>query len=104
MGEDRFEMGQKQRDRLKFLHEVVQGKLKQTEAAEQLKLSTRQVRRLVKKMTKLGDRAVVHGFWGTRVESRDWGENCKPVLNELRKPDGILARPTRRNICTTSSA
>ena len=42
-------MSQKQRDRLKVLHEVVQGKLKQTEAAEQLELSTRQVRHLAKK-------------------------------------------------------
>lgn len=87
MGEDRFEMGQRQRDRLKVLHEVVQGRLKQSEAAEQLKLSTRQVRRLVKKMASLGDRAVLHGLQG-RGSNRAMGADIvSQCLNELRKPE-----------------
>ena len=62
MGEDRFEMSQRERDRLKVLHEVRKGKLTQVEAGRQLKLSTRQVRRLIGKMDKLGDRAVALPF------------------------------------------
>jgi hypothetical protein len=87
MGEDRFEMGQKQRDRLKVLHEVVQGKLKQTEAAEQLKLSTRQVRRLAKKMGSLGDRAVVHGLQGRGSNRAISAKTVSRCLDELRKPE-----------------
>jgi predicted XRE-type DNA-binding protein len=87
MGEDKFEMSQKQRDRLKVLHEVAQGKLKQTEAAEQLKLSTRQVRRLVKKMASLGDRAIVHGLQGRGSNRAIDPEIEKRCMNELGKPE-----------------
>ena len=39
MGEDTFCMGQKERARLKVLHEIQQGKLTQKQAAEQLHTS-----------------------------------------------------------------
>lgn len=87
MGEDRFEMNQKQRDRLKVLHEVAQGKLKQTEAAEQLKLSTRQVRRLLKRLDSLGDRAILHGLQGrgsNRAIDSKMEQRC---IEELSKPE-----------------
>src|SRR4249919_3795593 len=87
MGEDRFLMGQRERDRLKVLHELRQGKLQQTEAAGQLKLSTRQVRRLVKKMGQVGDRAVVHGLRGRRSNRRSSGSLVQRCLEELRKPE-----------------
>ena len=63
-------MGQKERDRLKILHEVRNGSLTQIAAAVQLKLSVRQVRRLVKKMGMIGDRAVVHGLRGRTSNRR----------------------------------
>lgn len=87
MGEDRIEMSQKQRDRLKVLHEVGQGKLKQTEAAEQLKLSTRQIRRLINKMDTVGDRAVVHGLTGRRSNRRTSEKVVKRCMDSLRKPE-----------------
>lgn len=80
-------MGQKERDRLKVLHEVSQGKLKQIEAAEQLKLNVRQVRRLVKKMDEVGDRAVVHGLRGRRSNRRTSEKIVEKCLRELRKPE-----------------
>jgi hypothetical protein len=80
-------MGQKERDRLKVLHEVRQGQLRQTEAAGQLKLSTRQVRRLVKKMGQLGDRAVVHGLRGRRSNRRTSEAVVQRCLKQLRKPE-----------------
>ena len=80
-------MGQKERDRLKVLHEVRQGQLRQTEAAGQLKLSTRQVRRLVKKMDQVGDRAVVHGLRGRRSNRRTSEAVVQGCLRQLRKPE-----------------
>ena len=69
MGEDRFWMGQKERDRLKVLHEARQGQLTQKQAAEQLKVSERQLRRLLKRFRAAGDRAVIHGLRG-RLSNR----------------------------------
>ena len=53
-----------ERDRLKVLHEVLQGHMTQRCAATQLKLSTRQVRRLLRRLKRKGDRAVVHALRG----------------------------------------
>ena len=80
-------MGQKERDRLKILHEVRNGNLTQAMAAQQLKLSARQVRRLAAKMDAVGDRAVVHGLTG-RKSNRLIAENIeKQCLRELSKPE-----------------
>jgi transposase len=49
---------------LKVLHEVKQGHLTQAAAAEQLGISERWVRELVRRIRKNGDRAVVHGLRG----------------------------------------
>ncbi len=57
-------LSQKERDRLKVLHEVSQGHLTQAAGAEQLGMSERWVRELVRRMRKKGDRAVVHGLRG----------------------------------------
>jgi excisionase family DNA binding protein len=64
MGEDRFEMGQKERDRLKILHEAQQGQITQVQAGQQLGITGRQVRRLLRKLREQGDRAVIHGLRG----------------------------------------
>ncbi len=42
--EERIELSQRERDRLKVLHEVGQGHLRQREASDRLQLSGRQVR------------------------------------------------------------
>jgi len=86
MGEDKLEMDRSQRDRLKVLHEVRQGKLKQAEAAGQLKLSTRQIRRLINKMDQVGDRAVIHGLTGRRSKRRTDDEEVKRCVDALSKP------------------
>jgi transposase len=61
---------QKERDRLKVLHEVRQGHLTQAAAAEQLGISERWVRELVRRVRKKGDRAVVHGLRGRPSKRR----------------------------------
>ena len=64
----------KQRDRLKVLHEVQRGHLTQATGAEQLGVSERWMRELVRRMRSSGDRAVVHGLSGKpsnrRVEKK----------------------------------
>lgn len=64
MEPERIEMSQRERDRLKTLHEVEQGHLTQGEAAQRLQLSDRQVRRLLLRVRAEGDRGVVHRLRG----------------------------------------
>ncbi len=64
MGLERIELSQRERDRLKVLHEVSEGHLRQVDAAERLRLSDRQVRRLLVRVRAEGDRGVVHRLRG----------------------------------------
>ncbi len=61
---------QKERDRLKVLHEIKQGHLTQAEGAGQLGISERWVRELVRRVCQRGDRAVIHGLRGKRSKRR----------------------------------
>jgi transposase len=62
-------MGQRERDRLKVVHEVEQGHLRQHQAAGQLGMSERGFRKLLKRFRERGDQGVMHGLRG-RVSSR----------------------------------
>ena len=64
MREERIELSQRERERLKVLHEVQQGHLRQREAAGRLQLSPRQVRRLLRRVRKQGDRGLIHRLRG----------------------------------------
>jgi hypothetical protein len=64
METERIAWSQRERDHLRVLHEVQQRHLTQTEAGRRLQLSDRQVRRLLRRVRKQGDRAVVHGLRG----------------------------------------
>jgi len=64
METERMALSQRERDRIRLLHEVKQGHVSQVEAARRLKLSDRQVRRLLLRIAKCGDQAVVHGLRG----------------------------------------
>jgi Helix-turn-helix domain len=61
---DRIEMSQRERDLLKVMGGVLDGERTQAEAAGLLGLSTRQVRRLQRKLEAGGDAAIVHGLRG----------------------------------------
>jgi len=63
-------LGQGERDRLKVLHEVEEGHLKQREAALQLGMSERGLRKLLARYRSQGDRAVVHGLRGRKSSQR----------------------------------
>jgi hypothetical protein len=60
----------KERDRLKVLHEVQGGHLRQGEAAGQLGISDREVRRLLVRVAAEGDRGVVHRLRGKASNRR----------------------------------
>jgi transposase InsO family protein len=91
MGEDRFEMSQRERDRLKVLHEAAKGLITQKLAGQQLRITERQVRRLLKKLRAEGDRGVVHGLRNRRsnrgigadVESRAIAELSRPECHDF---------------------
>ena len=59
-------LSEKERDRLKVLHEVNKGHLKQRQGAEQLGISERGFRKLLKRFRQKKDGAVVHGLRGRR--------------------------------------
>jgi hypothetical protein len=83
--EDRIAMSQRERDVLKVVQSVVDGKRSQAEAARLLKLSSRQVRRLQRKLKKQGDAALVHGLRGKPSNHRfDTALRAK-VLNAYRR-------------------
>jgi DNA-binding Lrp family transcriptional regulator len=62
--EELIVMSQKERDRLKVLQEAKEGAITQQEAAEQMGVTPRWVRKLLARMRKQGDRAVIHGLRG----------------------------------------
>jgi Homeodomain-like domain len=66
METERIALNQRERDRLKVLHEVEQKHLTQTAAAGQLNVSDRQVRRMLLRIAEHGDGALVHGLRGRR--------------------------------------
>jgi predicted DNA-binding protein (UPF0251 family) len=64
METERITLSQRERDRLKVLHEVRQRHLTQVEAAARLKVTDRQVRRMLLRIREHGDAALVHGLRG----------------------------------------
>jgi len=53
---ERIALNQRERDRLRLLHEVRQTQITQREAARRLKISDRHIYRLVVSLAKRGDR------------------------------------------------
>ena len=74
----------KERDRLKVLHEVQGGHLTQGEAAGQLRISDREVRRLLVRIAVEGDRGVVHRLRG-KASNRRLPESLRRRVSKLVK-------------------
>jgi len=66
----------KERDRLVVLRQVKEGKLTQRKGAEQLGLSPRWVKKLMKRLRQAGDRGLAHGLRG-RVSNRGHSEETR---------------------------
>lgn len=72
----------RERDRLVVLRQVKDGKLTQRKAAEQLGLSTRWVKKLMKRLKGEGDRGLVHRLRG-RVSNRGHGGEVRQQAVKL---------------------
>jgi len=64
METERIAMSQRERDRLRVLHEVKQRHLTQVEAARRLKITDRHVRRMLNRIGERGDGGMVHQLRG----------------------------------------
>ena len=80
MDQEKLVLTQRDRDRLKVLHEVQKGHLTQRQAAEQLAVTDRWIRELVGRMKEQRDRAVVHGLRGRASPHRIGEETEKRAL------------------------
>jgi transposase len=78
-------MNQADRDRLVALKKAKDGKMTQRQAAEELKISERQVRRLLFRLRKVGDKGVLHGLRGRSNRRIDEKQQKKAV--EILKGD-----------------
>jgi predicted ArsR family transcriptional regulator len=83
-GNERIALSQRERDRLKVLHEVQQRQLTQLVAAERLKVSDRHVRRMLFRLRERGDRSLVHGLRG-RPSNRKLAARRSPPKNRSSK-------------------
>jgi hypothetical protein len=82
---NRVTMSQRERDVLKVMQPVLEGKRTQAEAARLLKMSTRQIRRIQDKLQEGGDAVLVHGLRGKPSNHRHDPAFRKKVLNAYRK-------------------
>jgi hypothetical protein len=70
MGEERVSLGRRDQERLVALREVAGGRLRRGEAGERLRLSVRQVGRLLKRLSEEGAKGLVHRLRGRRSNRR----------------------------------
>jgi hypothetical protein len=80
MSEDRIEMSQRERDRLKVMAPVLERRRTQAEAARLLGLTERQIRRIQRKLEAGGDAAIVHRLRGRPSNARIAPEHRRKVL------------------------
>ena len=78
-------MGQRERDRLKVVHEVEQGHLLQREGAGQVKMSERGFRKLLQRIRERGDGGVIHGLRGKASGRRMAAGKAKRVVRLVER-------------------
>src|SRR6266702_1267132 len=83
-------MTQKDRDRLKVLHEADKGHLTQKQAGVQLKLSERWVRELLARLREEGDGGILHRLRGRAAKRRLAAAGGGGA--RLASPTGLLGR------------
>jgi hypothetical protein len=82
---DLLAMSQRERDVLKVMQGVIEGKRTQAEAGRLLKRSVRQVRRLQRRLEAKGDGSLVHGLRGRPSNHRTDPEVRRRVLRAYRQ-------------------
>lgn len=93
MQEEKLVLKQRERDFLKVLHEVRKGHITQRQAAEQVGVTDRWIRTLLKRVGKQGDRAIVHGLRG-RPSRRRIGRKVQQKAVEIVKREYADFGPT----------
>jgi transposase len=83
--QERLKLSNKERDRLKVLHEVQQGHLSQRQGSEQLKMGERGFRKLLKRYRETGDKAVMHGLRGRQANRRLKAEVAAKAVEAVRR-------------------
>jgi len=96
-GEDVLALNQRDRDRLKEIHGVLRRRQQVGEAARHLGLSRRQVRRLVRRVEREGDRGVIHRLRG-RPSNRAIPERVR------ERALAVLSREQYRDFAPTLAA
>ena len=84
-------MKQADRDRLVALKKAKDKRMTQRQAAEELKISERQVRRLLVRLRKVGDKAVLHGLRGRsnrRIDEKQQKEAVEILKGDVYKGFG----------------
>jgi hypothetical protein len=85
METERIALSQRERDRLKVLHDVQQKQLTQVAAAERLQVTDRQVRRMLLSIRERGDGALVHGLRGRPSNRKLAARLEQKILARLRQ-------------------
>src|SRR5882724_1921732 len=85
METERIALSQRERDRLKVVHEVKQKHLTQVAAAKRLKVTDRQVRRMLLRIRERGDGALVHGLRGQPSNRKLAARFEHKILERLRQ-------------------
>jgi len=85
METERIALNQRERDRLRVLHEIRRKHITQCEAAKRLKISDRHIRRLLVELRKRGDRALLHGLRGRPSNRRLAARFEQQILRRVRE-------------------
>jgi hypothetical protein len=85
METERIALSQRERDRWKVLHEVKQKHLTQVEGAARLKVTDRQVRRMLLRLRERGDHSLVHGLRGRPSNRKLAARLEQKILARLRQ-------------------
>src|SRR5438034_4911352 len=85
VGEDKILMSVKELRRLSLIHQVMEKKIRQVEASVLLGLTDRQIRRVVRRVQKEGDRGLAH---------RNRGKRSNRAIDERKKTQvlGLYAK------------
>jgi hypothetical protein len=84
MGQMVLQMTQREIDRAKVFHQVIQGKLTQVKAGELLDLSREHVNRLCRKVKNKGDRALIHGLRSKPSNNRIAQQLRNKIINTIK--------------------
>ncbi|PKL50559.1 MAG: ISNCY family transposase, partial [Nitrospira bacterium HGW-Nitrospira-1] len=84
-GKDILIMSRKEARRLYVLRKVLDGEIKQADAAGMLAMSTRQIRRIVKRIRDEGDEGVIHKLRGEESNRKTADKVKDKIIRIYRK-------------------